>query len=87
MFEFIKRLLVKETKPVISPNEFGILKEQFVIVRSRFPSAEEIDIDTQLRSLAIEISTMQRFLDFISLLAYTLETEKTKPKTLCRRIS
>ena len=54
-------------------------KEQFMIVRSYFPSAEEIDIDTQLQSLAIEISTMQRFLDFISLLAYTLETEKTKP--------
>ena len=89
MFKFIKRLLAQKTKPAISPEEFEMLKEQFVIVHSHFPSTKEIDINAQLQSLTTELFTMQRFLDFISSLIYALEleTEKTKPTEQLTKLS
>lgn len=90
MIKTVRKLLgifspKKKIKPTMSSEEFEMLKKQFMTVRSRFSSTEEKDVNIQLQSLTTEMPTMQRVLDFISLLVYALETEEDKsPEWLAR---
>lgn len=84
MMNIVKKLLdifspKKKTKPTMSLEEFGVLKKQFMTVRSRFSSTEEIKINDQLQSLATKMPTMQRVQDFIAILADALENKKAEP--------